>query len=121
MSPELLGRDLTQVRLFRNIRNMKKRRPAWARRGRTISATAAAKTFGRLIEHVRSERAEYIVERSGAAAVRIVPAAAIRCTVADFVRLMKSLPKADETYLTAVESGITALNKPSVPENRWES
>jgi hypothetical protein len=100
---------------------MKKRRAAAYNRARTISATSAAKTFGRLIEHVRSERAEYIVERSGAAAVRIVPAAASRCTVADFVRLMKSLPKADETYLKAVESGIIALNKPSVPENRWDS
>ena len=86
-----------------------------------ISATDAAKTFGRLIEHVRSERAEYIVERSGTAAVRIVPASASRCTARDLIALFKSLTTADEDYLAAVESGISALNKPSVPKNRWES
>jgi hypothetical protein len=86
-----------------------------------ISATTAAKTFGTLIEHVRSERAEYIVERSGTAAVRIVPVSASRCTGADLVRLLKTPVKADEAYLTAVERGITTLNKPSVPKNRWDS
>ncbi len=89
-------------------------------RVRSISATAAAKSFGRLIEHVRSERAEYVVERGGAEAVRIVPAPR-RCTAGDLIRLVNSLPKADEAYLKAVESGIALLNKPSVPENRWES
>ncbi len=89
-------------------------------RVRAISATAAAKTFGRLVEQVRSERAEYVVERSGTAAVRIVPVAR-RFTAADSIRLIKTLPKADEAYLKAVESGIASSNKPSVPENRWES
>jgi hypothetical protein len=96
---------------------MRKKR---AGRVRSISATNAAKTFGRLIEHVRTERAEYVVERSGTAAVRIVPAAP-RCTAGDLIRLIKTPPKADEAYLKAVESGIALLNKPSVPENRWES
>ncbi len=97
---------------------MRQRRPS--SRVRSISATAAAKTFGRLIEHVRSERAEYVVERSGAEAVRIVPAPR-RCTAGDLIRLVKTLPKADEAYLKAVESGIALLNTSSVPENRWES
>ena len=101
---------------------MAKRRPAdRAGRVRMIAATTAAKTFGTLIEHVRSERAEYIVERSGTAAVRIVPASASRCTGADLVRLLKTPVKADEAYLTAVETGIATLNKPSVPKNRWGS
>jgi hypothetical protein len=86
-----------------------------------ISATDAAKSFGKLIEHVRSERAEYIVERSGTAAVRIVPASASRCTGADLVRLVKGLAKADEAYLVAVESGISTSKRPSVPANRWDS
>jgi hypothetical protein len=101
---------------------MAKRRPAdRSGRVRMISATAAAKTFGTLIEHVRSERAEYIVERSGTAAVRIVPASISRCTGADLVRLLKTPVKADEAYLAAVESGISRLNKPAVPKNRWDS
>ena len=86
-----------------------------------ISATHAAKTFGRLIEHVRSERAEYIVERGGTAAVRIVPATASRCSGADLIGLLKTLTKADEEFLAAVESGMSSLNKPSVPKNRWGS
>lgn len=86
-----------------------------------ISATDAAKTFGSLIERVRSERAEYVVERSGSAAVRIVPVSASRCTGAELVRLVNTLVNADEAYLAAVESGISALNKPSVPKNRWDS
>ena len=86
-----------------------------------ISATDAAKTFGRLIEHVRTERAEYIVERSGTAAVRIVPVSASRCTGADLIALFSSNAKADEAYLAAVESGMSSLNKPAVPRNRWDS
>jgi hypothetical protein len=115
--------ELTGVRIFRKIRNMaaKRRSPDRPNRTRMISATDAAKSFGKLIEHVRSERAEYIVERSGTAAVRIVPASASRCTGADLVRLFKTLVKADEAYLAAVESGISILNKPSVPDNRWDS
>jgi len=88
---------------------------------RSISATFAAKTFGRLVDQVRSERAEYIVERGGKPVVKIVAVSASRCTGADLIRLIKALPKADEGYLKAVESGVTAMNKPTVPENRWES
>ena len=80
-----------------------KRRPLGGPgRARVISATDAAKSFGKLIEHVRSGRAEYIVQRSGTAAVRIVPASASRCTGADLVRLVRTLVNADEAYLAAV-------------------
>ncbi len=99
---------------------MKKRR-APAGRARAISATAAAKTFGRLVDRVRSERAEYVVERGGKPVVKIVAVSENRCTGADLIRIIKALPRADEAYLKAVESGMTALNKPTVPENRWES
>ena len=105
--------------MFRNSRNMSKSRTS--RRVRTISATVAAKTFGHLVETVRTERAEYVVERSGRPVARIGPAAPGRCSAADLIRLFKTLPQADEAYLKAVESGILALTKPSVPENRWES
>lgn len=90
-------------------------------RTRVISATNAAKTFGALIEHVRTDRAEYIVERGGAPAVRIVPAAANRCTATDLVHLLKSMARADESFLKAVETGISSANRPRVPDNRWGS
>ena len=91
-------------------------------RTRVISATSAAKTFGALIEHVRTDRAEYIVERGGAPAVRIVSAAARpRCSAGELVELLRSMSRADESYLKAVEAGMGALNRPAVPVNRWES
>ena len=90
------------------------------KRSRTISASEAAKNFGALIDHVRSERAEYTVERGGSPAVRVVPAALHRCSTAEFVDLIRSHARADEAYLKAVEAGVRKLNKPAVPENRWE-
>ena len=85
-----------------------------------ISATAAAKNFGRLVDRVRSERAEFLVERGGAPAVRIVPAEAPRCSMADFVALLRSHANPGEAYLKALENGVRSSNKPAVPENRWE-
>jgi len=89
------------------------------RRSRRIAATSAAKNFGALIDHVRSERAEYIVERDGVPVVRVT-AASHRCTIGDLVELFKSRKSAGEAYLKAVERGIADLNKPAVPENPWE-
>ena len=86
---------------------------------RTISASDAAKNFGALVDRVRSDRAEYIVERSGAPVVRVVPVEERRCSTAGFVDLIRSRARADEAYLKAVEAGVKKLNKPSVPENRW--
>jgi hypothetical protein len=89
-------------------------------RRRLISATSAAKNFGRLIEHVRCDRTEYVVERSGVPAVRIIPAGTSHCTVTDLAALLKGHDRADEEYLKTVESGMAALNTPSVPGNPWE-
>ena len=99
----------------------RKRRSSDSRPVRTISATSAAKSFGSLIDHVRSERAEYVVERGGSAAVRIVPVSVSRCTGGDLIRIVRELGSVDREYLEAVESGVAALNKPAVPKNRWES
>ena len=87
---------------------------------RVISATDAAKNFGGLVDRVRSERAEYVVERGGAAAVRIIPADARRCSIAEFVALLRSHAGPGDAYLKAVDAGIRSSNKTAVPENRWE-
>jgi antitoxin (DNA-binding transcriptional repressor) of toxin-antitoxin stability system len=98
------------------------RKPARPRPDNTqvISATEAAKNFGRLIDRVRTEHAEYLVERSGTAVARISPVPLARCTGADFVNWLRSHPRQDDAYLKAVEAGIKALNRPAIPENRWE-
>ena len=88
---------------------------------RVISATAAAKNFGALIDRVRSERAEYVVERGGAPVARIGPAVTKRCSLGDLVALLRSHSRPAEAYLNAVEAGIKSQNRPAVPVNRWES
>lgn len=86
---------------------------------RIITASDAAKNFGALVDCVRTERAEYIVERGGSPVVRVSPIAHHRCSVADLVALFRAHAPADEAYLKAVEAGVSKLNTPSVPENRW--
>jgi antitoxin (DNA-binding transcriptional repressor) of toxin-antitoxin stability system len=108
------------IQVSRSRATAKRRNPATVGQSHMISATAAAKGFGALIDRVRSERAVYVVERGGTPAVRIVPIAANRCSVADLVHLLRGEPRQGEPYFAAVEAGITALNRPGVPEDRWE-
>ena len=91
------------------------------RRDRAISATAAAKNFGRLVDRVREEGAVYVIERAGRPVAEIGPAAARACTVRDFVAFLRSRRRVDEAYLREVEAGVARLNRPAVPEDRWES
>lgn len=87
---------------------------------RVVSSTSAAKNFGALVERVRTERAEYIVEKAGVPVARISPAATSLCSMADLVDLLRHLGPPDPLYVAAVKKGIAALNKPAIPENRWE-
>ena len=97
--------------------------PVRARKGRRpahVSATEAAKNFGRLVDRVREERITYIVERGGIAVVQIAPAERVSFTMADFKLLARSLPTADESYLKAVERASSRHNRPRVRPNPWE-
>ena len=76
---------------------------------RLVSATAAAKNFGALIDQVRTEGAEYVVERSGSPVARISPVSTVRCTGADLVNWLRSRARQDEVYLAAVEAGVGAM------------
>ena len=91
------------------------------RRDRAISATDAAKQFGRLVDRVREERAVYVIERAGRPVAEIRPAAAHACTVRDLVAFLRAPHRVDETYFKAVEAGIALVNRPAVPEDRWGS
>jgi prevent-host-death family protein len=88
---------------------------------RTISATAAAKTFGGLIDRVREERAVYVIERAGTPVARVVPMAGGSCTLAELARLLERRIELAPKYLDAVEAGIRAANKPVVPGDPWTS
>jgi antitoxin (DNA-binding transcriptional repressor) of toxin-antitoxin stability system len=87
----------------------------------TISATDAAKTFGRLVDRVREERAVYVIERGGTPVAQIGPVSTSSCTLADLAALLRSRERLDEQYLREVEAGLKAWNKPSVPRDQWTS
>jgi antitoxin (DNA-binding transcriptional repressor) of toxin-antitoxin stability system len=85
-----------------------------------IAATEAAKSFGRLVDRVREERATYVVERGGRPVAQISPIERRHFTLADFAALLRRLPRVDDEYLTAVEDAAARHNKPRVPDNPWE-
>lgn len=84
-----------------------------------VSATEAAKNFGRLVDRVREERATYIVERGGKAVARIAPADRVTFTMGDFRALVVSLPHPGEEYLTAVAVAASQHNRPRTRRNPW--
>jgi antitoxin (DNA-binding transcriptional repressor) of toxin-antitoxin stability system len=95
---------------------MKMRRNIGARR---VSATEAAKNFGRLVDRVRETRATYVVERGTTPVARISPVEGRVLTMADFKALAARLPRVDADYLDAVAGAAAAHNKPRVRRNPW--
>ena len=92
---------------------------------RSIPATEAAKTFGRLVDRVRETQAVYTIERSGRAVAQIGPvslgvdAASRRCTVADLVAALRTVRRLDKAYTKAVDAGVRAANRPELPADPW--
>lgn len=84
-----------------------------------VSATEAAKNFGRLVERVREERATYVVERGGKAVARIAPIERPSFTLADFKTLMAELPPAGEEYVEATARTDASRNRPRKRRNPW--
>ena len=88
-------------------------------RERTVSATAAAKSFGRLVDHVRETQATYVVERGGVPVARISPIARRRATIHDLRALLSGGGRAGEDYLRAVEDAVARHTRPRVRRNPW--
>jgi hypothetical protein len=93
-------------------------RKAGERRHR-VRATEAAKTFGRLVNRVREERATYIIERGGQAVAQIGPVEHRTFTVADFREFVETATHASEAHARAVAGAVSRHNKPSVRRNPW--
>ena len=102
-------------------RNQPVRRSRQGAADNVVSATAAAKNFGALVDRVRDERHSYVIERGGTPVAQIGPVTTRKFTVRDFVELFESTPHPGAEYLKAVERGIAEMNREEVPENRWES
>ena len=90
------------------------------REARTITATDAAKNFGRLVNRVSEERVTYTVERGGRPVARISPIDAPFSTIRDFKAWIHNHPVVDEEYLKAVEEAVARHNTPRVRRNPWE-
>jgi hypothetical protein len=107
--------------MFRKIRIMVKRRSSLPRYsgGIRVSATEAAKNFGRLVDRVREERTSYVVERGGTAVVRIGPVEHTTFTLGDFKLLVWEETGASAEYLAAVERAAARHNRPRVRRNPW--
>lgn len=84
-----------------------------------VSATEAAKNFGRLVDRVREERATFVVERGGTAVARIAPVERAPFTMADFKALVATLPRPGDDYLQALDRAVARRNRPRVRRNPW--
>jgi antitoxin (DNA-binding transcriptional repressor) of toxin-antitoxin stability system len=89
----------------------------YRRRG-TVSATHAAKTFGRLVDRVREEQATYTVERGGVPVARIAPIAARIATIGDLKALLGD-HTVSEQFRRTVESAVKRHNTPRRRRNPW--
>jgi prevent-host-death family protein len=88
--------------------------------GSCVSATEAAKNFGRLVDRVREERATYVVERGGKPVARITPVDRAAFTLADFKALIAALPRTtSDDYMNAAERAAAAHNHPRARRNPW--
>ena len=85
----------------------------------SVSATEAAKNFGRLVDRIRETRATYVVERSGVPVVQVGPAERSLFTMADLKTLLAEGPRADDEYLKAVSRAIESHNRPRLRKNPW--
>jgi len=84
-----------------------------------VSATEAAKNFGRLIDRVRETRATYVVERGGKPVASIAPVDRETFTMRDLKALISERGRASADYLAAVERASARHNRPRVRRNPW--
>jgi antitoxin (DNA-binding transcriptional repressor) of toxin-antitoxin stability system len=111
---------LTGTIVLRNIRNMSGKRTKDRGAGRrSVSATDAAKNFGRLVDRVRETRATYVVERAGVPVAQVGPAERAVFTMADFKALVAEKPRAGDDYVTAVSRAVERHSHPRLRKDPW--
>ena len=92
------------------------------RRGRrmAVAATEAAKSFGRLVDRVREERATIVIERGGKAVAQITPLVGASFTFEALKSLVAAIPRADREYLATLERETKRRRRVKVRTNPWE-
>jgi len=86
-----------------------------------VTATEAARNFGRLVDTVRESRTEIIVERGGVGVVRIAPYIERPFVGRDLVELMRRAAGGTHDLGREVEVGRALTNRPEVPRDPWAS
>ena len=84
-----------------------------------VSATEAAKNFGRLIDRVRETRTTYVVERGGKPVASIAPVEREAFTMRDLKALISERARASAEYLETVKRASIGRNRPRVRRNPW--
>ncbi len=84
-----------------------------------ISATEAAKNFGRLIDRVREARTTYVVERGGRPVASIAPVERDVFTLRELKALVAEAGPAPADYLEATARAAKRHNRPRVRRNPW--
>lgn len=85
-----------------------------------VPATEAAKTFGRLVDRVREERATIVIERGGTPVAQITPLDGTSFTFEALKALVAAVPRADAEYLATLERDTKRRRRVKVRTNPWE-
>ena len=83
-----------------------------------ISATEAARNFSDLINRVSYRGETYTVERGGRPMCQISPVESPRCTGAELLNVLSTLPRPSAEYLATVEE--LARGQAIVEPSAWE-
>ncbi len=84
----------------------------------TLTATDAARNFSDLLNRVRYQREEFIIERAGEPICQITPVAAQpRISIADLIAQLSTLPRLDDDFAADVESALR--EQPSAEGLEW--
>lgn len=83
-----------------------------------ISATQAVRTFSKLLNRVHDRGEEIVIERNGEPICTMSPITPQRCTGADLVALLRSLPKPGSGFWDDVEEATKQYSE--MPPSPWE-
>ncbi len=114
-------RKLGNIRKIRKMQYKFRSKKALKAAAESITATEAAKNFGRLVDRVREDGATYVIGRHGRPVAQVGPVTIEEPkTLRGLVDYLKTAPRLDDDVLRYMEEGVATSNTPEVPKNRWE-
>src|ERR671922_1278841 len=86
----------------RKAKTQRRERPSHANGRRSISATAAARSFSELLDRISYRGESFVIERGGEPVCEMTHVKPVRFSGADLLSLLNSLPKPDSEYWDAL-------------------